>query len=351
VDVRMQADFPVERWFWFDPPFHPGRSVLMHRQADNVWRVDFQLGWEADPAREMQQQPVLDRLGAMLGSHEFELLWSSVYTFQCRRMQNFRHGRILFAGDAAHQVSPHGARGANSGMQDVDNLGWKLDLVLKGRAPEVLLDSYAGEREFAADENLRNAGRATEFITPKDARSRRFRDAVLALARRHAFARHMVNSGRLSVPSVLSESPLNTPDEHDMGCGPVAGSPMLDLNLLEHGETLHLAQVAGNGFCLLLFCGRDSLPDEALVLALQVAACELTPMRIIAVAGAAAGTRPGLRVLHDPDLAAHAGYDAAAGTAYLLRPDQHVCARWRELDAGRLRAALQRALAIVPAAP
>ena len=48
----MEADFPTERWFWFDPPFHPNQSVLLHRQPDNVWRIDFQLGWDADPVAE-----------------------------------------------------------------------------------------------------------------------------------------------------------------------------------------------------------------------------------------------------------------------------------------------------------
>ena len=135
ADVVMKADFPAERWFWFDPPFHPGQSVLLHREADNVWRIDFQLGWDADPELEKLPERVIPRIRAMLGpEREFELEWVSVYTFQCRRMQKFRHGRVLFAGDAAHQVSPFGARGANSGIQDTDNLAWKLKLVLNGLA-------------------------------------------------------------------------------------------------------------------------------------------------------------------------------------------------------------------------
>ena len=152
----------TERWFWFDPPFHPGQSVLLHREADNVWRIDFQLGWDADPEAEKQPERVMPRIRAMLDSQGyaqigFELEWVSVYTFPCRRMASFRHGRVLFAGDAAHQVSPFGARGANSGVQDADNLLWKLQLVLDGAAPAALLDSYSAERAFAADENLLNA--------------------------------------------------------------------------------------------------------------------------------------------------------------------------------------------------
>ena len=142
ADVIMKADFPAERWFWFDPPFHPNQSVLLHREADNVWRIDFQLGWDADPEQEKKPERVIPRIRAMLGeTREFELEWVSVYTFRCSRMARFRHGRCLFAGDAAHQLSPFGARGGNSGLQDADNLVWKLKLVLDGRGPERVLDS------------------------------------------------------------------------------------------------------------------------------------------------------------------------------------------------------------------
>ena len=141
---------------------------------------------------------------ALLGDDAlFELDWASVYTFARLRMDRFVHGRVVFAGDAAHCVSPFGARGANSGVQDTDNLAWKLDWVLRGRAPESLMANYDHERTYAADENLRNSTRSTDFITPKSDVSRIFRDAVLELAREHEFARKRVKSGRLSVPAVL----------------------------------------------------------------------------------------------------------------------------------------------------
>jgi 3-(3-hydroxy-phenyl)propionate hydroxylase len=168
ADVKMAAAFPTERRFWFDPPFHPGGSALLHRQADDVWRIDLQLGWDADPDEERQPEKVIPRLKAMLGEDaKFELEWVSVYTFQCRRLKRFRHGRVIFAGDSAHQVSPFGARGGNGGVQDVDNLIWKLALVIGGEAPNSLLDSYDEERILAADENILNSTRSTDFITPK----------------------------------------------------------------------------------------------------------------------------------------------------------------------------------------
>lgn len=213
ADVIMEAEFPTERWFWFDPPFNRGQSALLHKQPDNVWRIDLQLGWDIDKEEEKKPENVIPRLKAMLGEDvKFELEWVSIYTFQCRRMEQFRHGRVLFAGDAAHQVSPFGARGANSGLQDTDNLGWKLKLVMEGKAPESLLDSYNYERVHGADENILNSSRSTDFITPKSEISRVLRDAVLDLSEKFEFARPLVNSGRLSVPCTYDGSPLNSSD-------------------------------------------------------------------------------------------------------------------------------------------
>ena len=224
ADIHMKSDFPTERWFWFDPPFHPNQSALLHRQADDVWRIDFQLGWDADPDEERKPERILPRAArdARATDAEFEIEWASVYTFQCRRMQRFRHGRVLFAGDAAHVVSPFGARGANSGIQDADNLVWKLDArAARARAGRGCSTPTTPSATRAADENILNSTRSTDFITPKSHVSRTFRDAVLALAKKHAFARRLVNSGRLSVPAILADSPLNTPDrDPDFARGP-----------------------------------------------------------------------------------------------------------------------------------
>ena len=186
ADVKMKADFPAERWFWFDPPFHPNQSVLLHKQPDDVWRIDFQLGWDADPEFEKRPENILPRVRGLLAhtamkGAEFELEWASVYTFSCMRMHRFRHGRVFFAGDSAHGVSPFGARGANSGVQDSENLAWKLAYVLHGKAASEILGSYDTERIEAADENILNSTRSTDFITPKSDISRLFRDSTLLL--------------------------------------------------------------------------------------------------------------------------------------------------------------------------
>ncbi|HKM62481.1 MAG TPA: FAD-dependent monooxygenase, partial [Acidisphaera sp.] len=316
ADVRMAADFPTERWFWFDPPFNPGQSVLLHRQPDNVWRIDFQLGWDADPVAERAPERVIPRVRALLGPDvPFELEWVSVYTFSCLRMERFRDHRVLFVGDCAHRVSPFGARGANSGVQDTDNLVWKLVLVLKGSAPDSLLDTYASEREYAADENILNSTRSTDFITPKSEMSRIFRDAVLTLAREYEFARHLVNSGRLSLPSTYEYSTLNTPDADTFKGGPIPGAPAPDAPL---GEGWLLAELGGD-FTLLVF---DGAPVD-----MQLRTS--VPVRVVTVP-------------EHNDLAWDR-YDARPGTAYLVRPDQHVCARWRRVDPARIEAAVARA--------
>ena len=333
ADVKMKAPFPAERWFWFDPPFHPNQSVLLHREADDVWRIDFQLGWDADPELEKTPERVIPRVRALLGDDvEFDLEWVSVYTFACMRMEKFRHGRVIFAGDAAHGVSPFGARGANSGVQDADNLGWKLGLVLRGEAPVSLLDTYGVEREYAADENILNSTRATDFITPKSAISRVFRDAVLSLSKHHAFAQKLVNSGRLSTPSTYLNSPLNTPDSDNFAGLMRPGAPAGDAPVVTaNGERHWFLPQVGDRFTTVLF-------TDAYIPAVDIS--EATVLQVLS-AGASASSHANAIV--DVDGLLSARFDARPGTTYLLRPDQHVAARWREFDPARVMAAWRRA--------
>jgi 3-(3-hydroxy-phenyl)propionate hydroxylase len=311
---------------------------LLHRQPDNVWRIDFQLGWDADPEEEKKPEKIIPRVKALLAYGtkageavpEFELEWASVYTFACQRMASFRHGRVLFAGDSAHGVSPFGARGANSGIQDSENLAWKLDAVLRNQAPEALLNSYASEREYAADENIRNSTRATDFITPKSAISRIFRDAVLDLAKDYPFARTLVNSGRLSVPATLYGSVLNMPDSDEFEGRMIPGSVALDAPVqLADGSASWLLSQLGAGFTLMIY-GADADLD---------APCHLVHIQPKNTASLAQAN-----VLIDHDGLIAKRYDMQPGTAYLLRPDQHVCARWRQFTLAKLQAALDLVL-------
>lgn len=320
ADVKMKADFPTERWFWFEPHFKSGDSALLHKQPDDIWRIDFQLGWNIDRAKELEPESIKARLGAMLGPDvEFELDWCSIYTFQCRRMTKFRHGPVLFAGDSAHQVSPFGARGANSGVQDADNLGWKLTLVVSGLAPDTLLDTYDEERVFGADENIANSTRATDFITPKSAISKLFRDAVLDLAETLPFARTVVNSGRLSIPCTYDGSRLNGPDLPGLPARTRPGSPCPDAPV----GTDWLLRLIGGDFVLLAVDGDVPESFAAHGIALKI-------LRVSAKENGALGER-------------YLG--GAKSAVYLIRPDQHVAARWDRFDAVAVSAALARAIA------
>jgi 3-(3-hydroxy-phenyl)propionate hydroxylase len=320
ADIKMKADFPTERWFWFEPHFKSGASTLLHKQPDGVWRIDFQIGWDIDRKEEMKEENIRARLDAMLPGVEYEMVWSSIYTFQCRRMKEFRHGPVIFAGDAAHQVSPFGARGANSGMQDVDNLGWKLGLVINGLAPDSLLDSYDEERAFGADENILNSTRATDFITPKSKISHIFRNAVLDLAEHHEFARPLVNSGRLSVPCTYDG--LSLTGEDALTGGPLRtrpGSPCPDAPL---GDGFLLGQLGGAFLILTIDADAPDQIDEGGIVANRVA----------------------LSTGDDSTGALAARYlGEAKGAVYLIRPDQHVVARWDSADEATLRAALRKA--------
>ena len=341
ADVKMQAPFPAERWFWFDPPFHPGQSVLLHRQPDDVWRIDFQLGWDADPAQERAPERVIPRIQALLGPDvAFTLEWVSVYTFACERMDRFRHGRVIFAGDAAHRVSPFGARGANSGVQDAENLAWKLALVLRGQAPDALLDSYGIEREAAADENILNSTRSTDFITPKNAASRVFRDATLALAQDCPFARRLVNSGRLSVPATYGDTPLNTRDAEAFAGAMAPGAPAADAPVQLGGRPGWLLRALGGGFQLLHYAEGA---DDATLAALRSLAGDAVPVGPLLVLPAGARPTVALPCVVDSEGLFATRYDARPGTTYLIRPDQHIAARMRRFDAAALRAARARA--------
>jgi len=327
-DIKMKLDRPIERWFWFDPPFNRGRSALLHRQADDVWRLDFQVGADADRDEEVRPENVARRVRAMLGEEiEFSFEWISLYRFQSRRLDRFRHGRVLFAGDAAHQMSPFGARGGNSGVQDADNLAWKLDLVLRGLAPERLLDSYDAERIPAADENLLNTTRSTDFIAPKSPASRIFRDSVLALAETEPFARRLVNSGRLSVAACYDGSPLEGPDGFEAGeCRPARpGAAALD----GPAGTGWLLDRLGTGFAAVWFDREERLPQAAAAARRELAQGRL-PVELTVVADGTTCARYGAE---------------RAPALYLFRPDGHIAARWRDFSLPALRAALARAAA------
>jgi 3-(3-hydroxy-phenyl)propionate hydroxylase len=303
ADIEMLADFPSERRFWFEPTFHNGQSALLHKQPDNIYRIDLQLGWDTDPDVEKRPENVRPRIARVVGHDEFRLDWVSIYTFQCRRLQQFVQGRVIFAGDSAHIVSPFGARGGNGGLQDVDALGWRLAHVVQ-RGDVTALQAYARERQFAADENILNSSRSTRFMSPEPGVERLFRDAVLDLAGRADFARPMVNSGRLSRPCVY---PLHD-EAPDLPAGAKPGSVAPDAPL---GNGWLTAALAGE-FTVLVLGGVA--PDG-------LAALQPDVTDVIRV-----------RYLGD-----------AAQAVYLIRPDQVVAARWHDASTVTIQAAMDAA--------
>ena len=324
ADVKMKGEFPAERWFWFDPPFHEGRSALLHKQPDDVWRIDLGLGAQADANEEQKPERVIPRIRQMLGHGDFSLEWVSVYTFQCRRLAGFVHERMIFAGDAAHQVSPFGARGANSGIQDAENLAWKLAAVIRGAADARLIASYDHERTAAADENIGHSTRSTDFIAPRTAQEMRFRDAALALAAKADFARRMVNSGRLSMPTTYRDSPLSTPDADIWGGSAALGAPAPDAPMRAPDGTARWLLEALDGACTLLHMPGEDIPVP-----------QHAQARTLVIG----------RDLIDADATFTRRYDATPGATWLIRPDQHLAARWRRATDDAVARAIERVYA------
>jgi 3-(3-hydroxy-phenyl)propionate hydroxylase len=330
VDVHMQSDYPTERRAYFDPPANPGATVLVHKQPDDIWRIDYQLGADEDEETALAEDTIRARVGAiidMLGeSGPWTLVWRSLYKAYTVCLDDYRHGPVLFAGDAAHLVPIFGVRGLNSGFADAANLAWKLALVITGGAPECLLDSYSPERRGATLDIFAQAGRSTRFMTPQSRGQRLVRDAALALARKHEFVRRLLDP-RQSVPYSYLDSPLTTTDPVSSELpGPPPGSALLNVRLVA-GDSL--LDRLGVGFSLLVLSDTASVPSANELV--RHATTRGVRMDIIAL---------------DPSVERGLceRYGSYVGSAWLVRPDRHVCARWVAFEADAACRAFDRAL-------
>ena len=346
ADIRIDLPLPTERLAFFDPPWNPGNTILMHREPHNIWRVDYQLPPGESPEEALQPQSLKARIDAQLDMMGFagtpwEVDWSSVYSARTLTLSDYLHGRVVFVGDAAHLLPIFGVRGANTAFQDAQSLGWHLAYTVRGLAGPDLMRNYSDERVGAAREIIEESGKSTRFMTPPSRGFRMLRDAVLSLSLTQAFVRPLYH-WRTSRPHEYTDSALNSVDDDDglFEAGPAKGAPPRNVQLAPDDFLLdHL----GGGFDLLYFTRAASLP-QALVQRVQSWRARGVGMRLTAVgsAGAVSGADQSLA---DPEGRACAKYGVKAdGAAYLLRPDQHVCARWVTLSADRLEAALQRAL-------
>ena len=362
-DIR--TDLPgwaTERRFFFDPEWNPGRQVLVHPCPDGTFRIDWQVPADYDLDAEVASGALDQRIRAIIGDRPYEIVWKSVYRFHSRIASRMRVGRVLLAGDAAHLVSPFGARGLNSGVADAENAAWKIAHVGYGWAPEELLESYHAERHAAAAENLAVTTATMDFLVPPDPERAAHRADVLARAAVDPAAHAHVNSGRLAEPFWYHESPLTTPDPtRPFGGRPARGEvPPPGPGVLvpdvpwvpgapppcQQGDTPdvqcpqgdipdvgrpgsdppnRLRALAREGLLVLLACGADRAAADAAARAVAA------PVRVAPL---------------DPAVAAALG--ARPGEAWVLRPDAHVAAIVQTAD---LETALCRALGHPSAIP
>lgn len=336
-DVRFEREPPAERWTWIEAPFNENRAVWQHLMADRVWRLDYQMPADADPEAISRPEVVADRLHRQFGPDvKYELVWVGPYAYRSLCLDTFRVGRVLFAGDAAHVMSPFGARGGNSGIQDADNLVWKLALVLEGKAPERLLDSYAVERRQAALDNIRITNRTTRFLSPPTRVEKRFRDAVISLAREFPFARAFVNTGRLSSPTRYADSPTAAGEHSGVHVQNVA----LTLPNGTRGdlvELLHWCDQAVLGFLYVDLDGYLARELEGLE--------QRYPIRFLRVQSEEGRTCTFPTVIDDEGKLT-AQLHAAPGAVALVRPDLYLAGTLEEPSAADIERALRKLLAI-----
>ncbi|MFC3683710.1 FAD-dependent monooxygenase [Hydrogenophaga luteola] len=343
ADIRVDLPLPTERLAFFDPDWNPGNTILMHREPHGIWRLDYQLPPGETPEEALKPESIKARIDAQLAmiGHAgvpWEMDWCSVYSARALTLTNYVHGRVLFVGDAAHLLPIFGVRGANTGFQDAQALAWRLALVTRGVAPASLLQSYSSERVGAAREIIDEAGKSTRFMTPPTRGFRLLRDAVLSLSLSQPFVGPLYH-WRTSRPHEYTRSPLNAADDDsaDFKVGPGHGAPPRNIRL---GHDDFLLDHLDHRFALVIATDSPIPPD--LLAVIEGARAGGPPLQVIAV-GASEPVPGADKTLSDADGHLSERHGLRAGGAYLLRPDQHICARWTRLDATRLRAALHTA--------
>lgn len=300
ADVQMPHDYPTIRRALFDPDCRRGATILIHKQPDNIWRIDYQLADDEDEADAMLESTVRASVTAVLDEvgydGDWELEWWSTYSANTLALDDYRDGRIFFIGDSAHIVPIFGVRGLNNGLADAHNIAWKLGWVLNGKAAPSLLDSYTPERRGATLDVFANATKSARFMTPPTRGWEVMRDAALNLALSHPFAGQLANPRQMT-PYTYGDSPAVSLDDPAFDGGPVAGAIVPQGRVGDGFLTDHL----GEGFSLILF-------DETVANDIQLSSVKI--------------------VIIDIQSELAKALSATQNSAYLVRPDLHIAARW-----------------------
>jgi 3-(3-hydroxy-phenyl)propionate hydroxylase len=294
---------------------------------------------------------VRERLAKQFGKDtKVDIVWVGPYAYRSECVDvmqvDLGQSQVFFIGDSAKVVSPFGARGGNTGIADADNLAWKLAAVLQGHAAPALLHSYHPERHEAATTNVLVTNRTARFLRPADGIERLFRTAVVGLAKQHAFARALVNTGRMAVANPYGASPLS-----DAALGPSTSVQNVALQWVNGSAAClnDLLRWAGTRPLLLVF--GDSADDLSVQHCARLRAlASAGKVRIVQVALLRAQVRAREAVLDPQGLLAQAcGLPAAPrhmprqattlGCRWaLVRPDSYLAARGAALGASLVQA-------------
>ena len=330
ADVRLDVDLPSGRRMWFDSPWNPGGSVIMHLQPDQIWRFDYSVPDGSDPDYEASPEQVLLRIRQHLSwigwSTTPTLDWTTLYKAHLRIVPSMRSGHVLFAGDAAHLIPIFGVRGLNGGLSDAANLGWKLARVVQGVSPASLLDSYDEEQQMVFRGNAASADLSTRFVCPPTPGARVVRDAALRLASAHHTFRTLLDP-RQSQPIPLYGSGLVVPGGSQSQTSLRAGEAMANLRFVDTAlpdSTVYLNELLGPGFTVLRM---DDAPNFATDLKDVMMGDECVRHVTISL----------------PNRSSPGVGESLRGETILIRPDHYIAASWARDAAQDLESALDRA--------
>jgi 3-(3-hydroxy-phenyl)propionate hydroxylase len=348
ADIRANIDLPTERLCHFDPAWNPGNNVLVHRQPDDMWRVDFRLPDGETPEEALEPRLLRDRIDAVLKMIQretpWQLDWATVYSANTLTLPDFVQGRVLLAGDAAHLLPIFGVRGCNTGLQDCNNLAWKLAFVIRGWSNRTLLESYSQECVEGARQICEEAGKSTRFMTPPTSGSRLMRDAVLSFCLSEDFLKDLLH-WRTSRPHEYRSSPLNTfPEEDAAFDGGISTGQAARNAKLGDEDYLFDRLAARAGLFVLVFTGEAEPTPDLTEILIESGRLGFPVIRVL-IGAPPPAEDPRCIDLHIRDSAGRIAskYAAPTGTVYALRPDLHVCARWRKTRAAEVCRALRLA--------